>query len=91
MLPAIVSVPLRAGPDVDETVTFTAPLPEPLDPEVMVSQLDDDEDAQGHPLGEETPIEIGPPLEPIDCEVAGAKEYTQGIAMKSCSVCRAFS
>ena len=67
--PAIVIVAERAGPVFAPTVNATVPLPDPLAPEVMVSQACEGVAAQLQPAGAVTVIDVAAPAPAgTDCE-----------------------
>jgi hypothetical protein len=65
--PAIVSVPVRAGPESAAAVNVTVPFPLPLAPAVIVSQLSAVAAVQVHPAAVVTVTGVpAPPAAPID-------------------------
>ncbi len=70
VLPAIVSVPERAGPSLAATKKVTVPLPLPAAPEVMVVHWTVLEAVHAQPAPAVTVMGVpAPPAAPIDCDV----------------------
>ena len=79
--PAMLSVPVRAGPVLAAAVKATAPLPLPLAPEVIVSQFALLVAVQRQPPGEVTVTVPVPPAAATFCDV-GAMLYEQAATVK---------
>jgi hypothetical protein len=87
-LPAIVSVPSRDVPVCAAAVKFTDPFPEPLAPEVTVSQVALLVAVQEQPLPADTLTEPLPPAAATFCP-DDDKEYEQPVPCCTANVCPA--